>query len=153
MNATRPDRRLIPLAAFFAASFLFHLLWENLQMPLYANAAPFREHFWICLKATATGDMLFMITIYGALAVVHQNAFWISHRALFAHPATWTIALLVGFLLAVGMELWAVYVDYRWAYAEAMPMVPVLGIGLTPVLQMMLIPPMTLLLSRSLTRP
>ena len=30
----------------------------------------------------------------------------------------------------------------RWAYAEAMPVLPLLGVGLTPVLQWVLLPPL-----------
>ncbi len=129
-----------PIATYFGISFLLHLLWENLQAPLYQGFASFQQHFWICLKATATGDMLFMLVIYLALAAVHRNWFWIADAAAFRHPATWVIALLIGALLAVFFELWAVYVAGRWQYAASMPILPILRIGLTPVLQMIVIP-------------
>ena len=135
----------MPFIVFFSGSFLLHLLWENLQMPLYAGfeTAPLQEHFWICFKATG-GDLLFMLTIYTALAVVHRDPYWIANRAAYAHPATWIVALLIGALLAVSFELWAVYVDHRWQYTEAMPLVPIVEVGLLPVLQMLVIPLVTL---------
>lgn len=131
-------RRWLPVFLFFGGSFLLHLLWENLQAPLYAEFASFRDHFWVCFKAT-WGDLLFMFTIYAALAVVHRNLFWIADRSSCTHPATWIIAPLIGLLLAVSFELWAVYVDHRWQYT-GMPMIPVLRVGLMPVLQMIVIP-------------
>ena len=138
---------LSAFTAFFGGSFLLHLLWENLHAPLYAGFTSYREHFWICFKA-AGGDFLFMLIIYVALAVVHRDPFWPANRLAYEHPATWIITPFVGALLAVGFELWAVYVDHRWQYAETMPLIPVLLIGLTPVLQMIVVPPLSLLFTR-----
>lgn len=60
-----------------------------------------------------------------------------SPRSIFAysHPATWVIPALVGCLLAVSFELWAVYAVQRWQYG-IMPLIPVIRVGVTPVLQM-----------------
>jgi hypothetical protein len=130
---------VLPVSIFFGSSFVLHLLWENLQAPLYAGFQSSAQQFWICFKAT-WGDLLFMACIYVALAIIHRDPFWVADRAAYALPATWIIALLVGGLLAVNLELWAVHVDHRWQYTETMPLIPVLRIGLTPVLQMMVIP-------------
>lgn len=136
------------IAIFFGTSFLLHLLWENLQAPLYAGYESFGQHFPICLKATMTGDMLFMLVIYIVLAVVHGDLFWVANPAVYAHPTTWIIAGLIGILLATIFELWAVHVDHRWVYA-GMPLIPFLHIGLTPILQMAIIPPLALLLTKN----
>jgi hypothetical protein len=124
-----------------------------MQIPLYAGfeETPLREHFWICFKA-AGGDLLFMLTIFAALAVMHRDIFWLSDAAAYAHPATWIITLIIGVLLAVSFELWAVHVAERWQYADAMPLLPVVQVGLTPVLQMLLIPVATLLLTSRFSR-
>ena len=71
-----------PPALFFGSSFILHLLWENLQAPLYVGYTSFSQHFWICLKATATGDLLFMLIIYAVLALVHRDLFWVANRAM-----------------------------------------------------------------------
>jgi hypothetical protein len=147
-----PAHRWLPVSLFFGGSFLLHLLWENLQAPLYEGFTSFRQHFWICFKAT-WGDLLFMLTIYAALALVHRDPFWIADRAAYAHTATWVIALLIGIILAVSFELWAVHVAARWQYAEAMPLLPVVQVGLTPILQMLLIPVASLLLTSRFSRP
>lgn len=139
-------------AMFFGVSFTLHLLWENLQAPLYAGFVSFPQHFWICLKA-AVGDMLFMLVIYATLAVVHRNPLWMNDQDAYTHPATWILTPFVGILLAVSFELWAVHIDQRFAYAEAMPLIPVLRIGLTPVLQMMLISFISLLLTFRFSHP
>lgn len=129
-----------PLAAFFGSSFVLHLLWENLQAPLYSCYQSFWQCFWICLYATATGDMIFMLTIYAALAVIHRDWQWVRDPGAYRHPATWILAVGIGLILAVSFELWAVHVAHRWQYTEFMLIVPFVQIGLTPVLQMIIIP-------------
>lgn len=143
--------RFLPVGIFFAASFLLHLLWENLQAPLYAGFTSFTDHFWICFRAT-WGDLLLMLVIYIAVAIIHRNPFWVIHRAAYAHLATWTITSLIGVLLAVNFELWAVYVDHRWQYTEAMPLIPMLQVGLAPVSQMVILPLVTLFLTSRFSR-
>lgn len=131
------------LLSYFGSSFLLHLLWENAQAPLYQGYTSFPQHFWICLKATATGDMFFMVFLYLLLAVMHQDFFWPLEKSAYRHPATWLLPVVIGVLCAMSFELWAVYVTHRWTYA-AMPLLPIIGIGLTPVLQMVAVPLMTL---------
>lgn len=136
------------VVAFFGVSFILHLAWEVAQMPLYVSPnRSFWEDFRMCLYATATGDMLFMLTLYLTIAVIHQDFWWPMHRVIYAHPGTWVVPVLVGVLLAVSFELWAIHAARRWEY-DSMPMIPVLHVGLTPVLQMILIPLATLSICR-----
>lgn len=133
-------------AIFFGTSFFLHLLWENLQAPLYVGYTSFAQHFWICLRATF-GDMLFMSILYGILALLHRDLAWIGHKSVL-YPFTWIVITLAGFFLAIGFEYWALSV-HRWEY-DAMP--TILGIGIFPVLQMIVIPLATLSISRSVVR-
>ncbi len=129
-----------PVIAYFSSSFALHLIWENAQMPLFEsgdNAA--WQNFLMCLWATATGDMVFMLTLYLTVALIHRSIWWSFDRASYSHPATWIVPVIIGVLLAVSFELWAVHATNRWVYSS-MPNIPVLQGGLTPVLQMTLIP-------------
>ena len=49
--------------------------------------------------------------------------------------------LMVGLVLGVTVEWLAVYVLHRWAYTARMPRVPGLDVGLVPVAQMLVLPP------------
>ena len=65
--------------------------------------------------------------------------------------------LVTGLVIAVSIELVAVYVMGRWEYTKQMPLVPGLGVGLTPVAQMLVLPPIifhvvTVWLERAKTR-
>ena len=109
-------------------------------MPLFESGdAPFWETFQMCLWATATGDMLFMLTLYVSVTLVHRSVLWACDRSTYWHPATWVVPVVIGVLLAVSFELWAVHAVDRWIYSS-MPIIPVIQVGLTPVLQIIFIP-------------
>ena len=122
-----------------------HFAWELAQMPFFKSGeATFYENFRMCLFATATGDMLFMLTLHLTVAVIHRNGCWLTDRAVYSHPATWSVSILVGVLLAVSFELWAVYAVHRWEYGSSMPVVPIVRVGATPILQMIAVPAATI---------
>lgn len=125
---------------------MLHFGWEMMQRPLFVlPPGSFAEHVQMCLFATATGDMAFMLTLYLTAAVIHQDIFWIGDATAYRHGATWIITALVGVLLAISFELWAVHAVDRWEYGT-MPIVPLIRVGLTPLLQMILVPGLTLLI-------
>jgi hypothetical protein len=47
----------------------------------------------------------------------------------------------IGVLITILMEWLATQVLSRWAYAESMPVIPLLRVGLAPLLQWVVLPP------------
>ncbi len=93
---------LKPAILYFGASFLLHLVWENAQMPFYVvEDASASRIFAMCLFATATGDMLFTLTLFLTVACIHKKLAWLTDRGAYSHPATWVVPIIVGILLAV----------------------------------------------------
>lgn len=91
-----------------------------------------------------------MLIIYAVLAALNRNFFWVSDRTVYSHAMTWIVPLLIGAFLAVSFEWWALSM-HRWVYG-AMP--TLLGIGVLPVLQMIVVPLMTLVVTmRFLSSP
>lgn len=150
MNAAASRHRLLPLSAYFGGSFLLHLLWENLQAPLYAGYLSFTQHFWICFRA-AWGDLVFMAIIYAMIAFMYQDIFWITDKKVLCRPVAWISVILIGIALAIGFEEWAILIAHRWSYSPSMPLLPLINVGLTPVAQMVVIPPVSLLFSTRFT--
>lgn len=135
------------ILTYFLISFLLHLSWENAQASLYADFVSYAQHFWPCFFGTITGDMAFMGSIYFAIAVSQKKTFWSSDAACYRHPATWILPVVIGVLLAVSYELWAIHAVQRWKYGT-MPIIPIVRVGLTPVLQMIAVPILTIYLCR-----
>lgn len=78
------------------------------------------------------------------IAIIHMFG-WLrfGHVSWFANPGKkeYVLMLGIGFILALGIELIAVHVLYRWGYAANMPLVPELRVGLVPLAQMLVLPP------------
>ena len=130
------------VAMVAAVSFSLHLVWENAQAPFYIGYLNFWQHFFLCLGATV-GDVAVTLLVYAGTVAVTRNPQW--PRRL-SRPAGLALAM-VGAVIAVGMERRALAVG-RWAYTAAMPIIPGLGVGVTPVLQMVVLLPLTFWLVR-----
>lgn len=130
----------ITLALF---AFLLHFVWENVQTPLYdgMTTAPHWEAVMRCGQATV-GDVLITLVAYAGVAAFLADRFWL------ADPKRGRVAvfLIIGVTTTVVLELLNVHVWGGWTYGRAMP--TVLGIGLSPLLQWMVLPLTTLWLAR-----
>jgi hypothetical protein len=81
-----------------------------------------------------------------ALAAFWVTAFFAKTRSWLMQPSRWDTAIFIGagVVATTIIEGLAVGVLERWTYSEAMPRVPVIGTGLLPLLQWLVIPPLVL---------
>ncbi len=117
--------------------FLTNLVWENAQAFLYEGYEGFYQHFIMCLIATVV-DAVAILALYLIFAGVLQDFYWVRHW-------NWKSILLImlaGGLLAILFEKWALSRG-EWSYTEAMPVVPFLQVGLSPLLQLTILPVLT----------
>lgn len=139
------------MAAVAGFSFGAHFVWEFLHAPLYQGLAEGTHWDGIkcCLLATA-GDVVIAVVAYGGVAVAGRDAWWLrsvdgarsDHR-----PRRATVAYLaIGLVITVVVEMLSVDVWGRWAYGPAMP--TLLGIGVSPLLQWIVVPLLVLWLAR-----
>jgi hypothetical protein len=105
--------------------------WEMLHMPLYGK---FKGGWWGCFQASL-GDVALLALLYALMACAAEDWIWferLSRRRLL-------LLAMLGFLVAVVIEQRALLAGV-WTYRPGMPRLPFLGIGWSPVLQMILIP-------------
>lgn len=126
-------------------SFLINLSWELWQVQFFQGMTD-RAHgvgVKACTLATV-GD--------AGIALV---AFWLT--AYFARTRSWimqpsradiAIFMGVGLVSTIILETLAIGVLGRWAYSDAMPRLPILGTGLAPLLQWLVIPGLVLWIVR-----
>ena len=122
--------------AIFA--FLLNLTWEFAQVPLFAGM-PSAEHWHavlVCARATL-GDVVIALIGFWTIAASTRARTWVL-RPTAAHIIGFEA---VGLLITVVMEWLATRVLGRWTYAEAMPVIPLLEVGLAPLLQWIVLPP------------
>lgn len=120
-------------------AFLLNLPWEFWQVPFFhgmASAAHW-EATLFCTRAAA-GDSLIAIVACWIVAAVAGSSRWIQK------PTRHRVAAFVAVALAITVlvEWLSTRVLHRWTYADAMPVVPLIGTGLLPLLQWIVIAPL-----------
>lgn len=114
-------------------AFALNMLWEFVQLPLYVDHEQLATSV---LYLAAIDDAGLIVVAAFAAGFVHRRS----------RAAAWTVLLLGLLATATAIELRAVTTG-RWAYAELMPTVGI--IGLSPLVQL----PLTGALSVTLARP
>ncbi len=120
--------------AIFA--FLLNFLWEVQQMPFFElSDLSCWERTRNCTLATFS-DVLIALTGFWTVAFFSKSRYW------FRQPKWWqlSIFILVSLVITIVFEKLATGVLNKWEYADIMPRLPVLGTGLTPILQWIILP-------------
>lgn len=123
-------------------TLVLHFAWEMLQAPAFLDFAGSTWQGTLrCLAATG-GDLLLAAGAYAITALAFRRAAWpVQHRWI--PPAAIWIALSV--VATIAFEQWAL-AEGRWAYGPEMPVI--IGIGLLPLLQWLIVPGLTLAVVR-----
>ncbi|MFO8041695.1 MAG: hypothetical protein R6U25_00715 [Alkalispirochaeta sp.] len=126
---------LLFLVRLFLVAVGINFVWEMAQMPLYENM-PFDSAYawWLCFRASL-GDGVIIVFIWAVGWVVFRGSSWF--RPLRA--ANIAVLLFTGAVIAVAIELHALGTG-RWAYTGLMPIVPVAEVGLSPLIQLLILP-------------
>lgn len=128
-------------------SFLFQAAWEYWACGLFYvmdTKAPASALMW----SATFGDVMMTLILYTALSFVNKDSNWIIK--------TWTskeyiIIFLYALFFSFYFEINALYTG-RWAYSEAMPLFPNTNIGLIPVIQFLILFPVTFFISKLITK-
>lgn len=125
------------LPRLFVIAVLVNYVWEIVQAPLYVRMEKMSLVWWHCGLA-AVGDGFFVLLIYAAGWIVSRKRDWFVPPKMIGYA----VMLLAGLVISVSIEWLAVFVTNRWAYTAQMPVVPLLDVGLAPVAQMLVLPPL-----------
>ena len=120
-------------------SFLLNLVWEYWQVPFFRGMAD--QPHWLGVKACTQatfGDAGISLAAFWITALLARSRIWI------LQPNRWNIAVFlgVGIVTTIILEGMATGAFQRWNYSDAMPRLPILGTGLLPLIQWLLIPPL-----------
>lgn len=128
------------LVALSLAAFSLNWVWEMMQMPAYAEMAgqSWRDTLQTCTVATF-GDVAITFAVYAVGSLAAGEVRW-------GTTGRWNVyltAALLGGVCAVAYE-WKALGSGRWSYTERMPIVPIVEVGLWPLLQLVLLIPAAL---------
>jgi hypothetical protein len=137
------------LAGLFVVSVVLNYFWEIGQAFLFVGMDRWENIGWHCLVASL-GDGLMVWTIHAAGWLFFRRSDWF----IAAQWKGYGVMLASGLLLALAVEWLAVHVLQRWTYTSDMPLLPGANIGITPLLQMLLLPPLVFyIVARGSKRP
>ena len=132
------------LKVYLAVAPVANLAWEILQLPLYSiwTTGTARKMAFAVIHCTG-GDVLIALSALTLALVFVGTKRW---------PADATAGSVVTLALGVGYTIFSewlnIVVRAGWAYSDLMPVVPIINIGLAPLLQWILIPLLALSLAR-----
>lgn len=120
-----------------------HLLWEIAHLPFYTlwdNSS--RSLIAAYVLHCTLGDVMIATAAYGITALLWRRMAWPWHSSV------WSLVVLtiIGVSYTLFSEWINVYQLQSWSYAASMPRIA--GIGLTPLLQWLIIPTMMLVIFR-----
>lgn len=124
------------LAWLFVVAVVVNYFWEVGQGFLFEGMNSWESVWWHCFVASL-GDGIIVWIIHAVGWMLFQRPDWF----MAPDKSGYGVMLLTGFIIAVVVEWGAVHVLQRWSYTEAMPVIPGLDIGITPILQMLILPP------------
>ena len=129
----RPELNVIIFA------FLLNFVWEFWQVPFYQGISsdPHWQATKVCSLA-AIGDAAITLLAFWVVAVVARTREWV----LRPFPMHVVIFAVAGMAVTVVGEWVATEQLHWWAYADRMPTLPLLGTGLLPLLQWVILPPL-----------
>lgn len=142
MPHSKLDVRTAPYAAFlqrvltiFMIASLVNYPWGVGQMAFYEASGTLADFARHCI-IPSLGDGILVLLIYMSGLVAFKLLDWTDAPSRRGY--TWTLG--IGLVIAVAIEWLGVYGLGRWRYSELMPLVPVLNVGVLPILQMPLLP-------------
>jgi hypothetical protein len=132
---------LLALRRYLAVTVLGNLLWEPAQLPLYTiwDTGTVREKAFAVMHCTG-GDILIALATWSFAVIIAGHPLWPTQA--FRRVALLTI---VAGLAYTGFSEWLnTAVRQSWGYSDLMPIIPGLRLGLSPVLQWLVIPSLAL---------
>lgn len=132
------------IVIIFILAFILNLSWELLHGPLYSGYSYNAEQMSYCALASAA-DAVMVVLLYFALTLIYKNVFWIRQLTI----KRTLVLMLIGGIGAFLSEARHINAE-SWNYTDSMPIIPFTNVGLSPILQFIILPGLICFLSRYL---
>lgn len=133
-----------PILNFLFFSFVLNATWEWIQSPFFVDiTTDLNTIIWYCIHCTL-GDTLLLLVGFILISVYHKNMNWIYH----VHLRHYTILSVFGFSYTLISEYINVYIKHNWSYSQIMPLLPFINVGLVPLVQWIILPPVIVFITK-----
>ena len=137
------------LRRLFLVTFPIYFAWEMLQMPAFRGVPDsWLAATGVCALATI-GDAVVVLALFALAGLTFRDPRWFSPPRI----GRYAVIVMAGLMLQIMIERVALCRLGWWSYRDVQPIVPGLGVGVLPLLQPIVLLPLTFwLLARWRTR-
>lgn len=122
------------ILAVAITAFILNFIWELAQGLLYQGFEYDWKHLSFCALASIA-DMFSVLILFFAFALVYREVYWIKNMSI----SRILMLITIGSIGAILTELW--HTDRGdWYYSDTMPLLPFVDVGVSPVVQFMVLP-------------
>jgi len=135
---------LLPELNITFFSFILNFVWEVLQTPFFIDKSfEINTIIWYRLHCTF-GDVMISLVSFWLVALIFKSRQW------FLHPIRVKLFLFIAFGISytIFSEIMNVSTKNLWGYSDLMPVIPFLGVGIVPLIQWIVIPPVLVFIVR-----
>jgi hypothetical protein len=134
----------IPELSLCLSAFFLHFFWEVVHSYFYTmKEADFNTMLYDWLHCTGR-DVMLTLGSFWLVSLISWNRRWF----LGLNKLNVAGFVMAGVIYTFFSERLNVYVFKSWSYNEAMPIIPWFKVGLTPILQWLIIPPVVIFVVR-----
>jgi len=119
----------------FVMSVILNYPWERAQSSLYLTKDGTAIPWWHCALASL-GDSLLVLLIFWTGRLAFGNPAWFDRPGLRGY----LLMAVTGLVMIIPLEWIMMYGVKWWSYTTDMPLVPGFAVGVSPVVQMLLLP-------------
>lgn len=137
--------KILFILKIFLIALVLNAIWEFWHVRFYTSAGTFQgtmPYPWFLIYAICW-DAIFITVVYLGMALLKHSLYWIKTISF----ADALIVLFVSMATAVYVERRSLRMG-KWAYNATMPLVPLLGVGLTPFIQLAFLSLTTFVIAR-----
>lgn len=125
---------------------IVHMTWEYMHFGLYAGYEHWTGGMPVYVLATA-GDVLYTLGAFALVAAIKKSYMWVSEATL----SDYFTLVTIGFFIALFVEYKGIAL-HKWQYLPEMPLIPFFNVGLSPIVQMAVLLPLTVFLAHRVLR-
>lgn len=135
-------RHWVSYALLALVAGLLHYAWETSHVGLYTGYGNLGGPLPVTLYATL-GDILYTFLAVIGVGIFKRDMLW----WLSAHMRDFALLAIIGLTIALFVEYKALWLG-TWEYLPTMPIIPILNVGLSPIVQMTILLPLSVTIVR-----
>lgn len=133
-----------PVLNFIFFSYVLNATWEWTQSPFFVDTtSSLNLIVWYRIHCSL-GDTIVLLVSFSLLSLYRKGLGWICHPKM----RDYFVLCLLGVSYTFFSEYVNVYIKHSWSYSEYMPLMPLIPVGIIPLVQWVILPPVIVFITK-----